>query len=198
MEENNNNESKIKETIKSESKKLVKKAIRPFLKYIVIGMSFLFGILLTVGLLMVVRYVILNTFNNLLSVFNTQDTEDGTSSTATTTSSVIYIDENTGYYKLKVKDFSEQILQQLEDQKVNTEIFGFDTESEENGESENTDDSETLEELQDMIDKYIKAEVQTMFPKTGKTGIFQNDDVDGKIIIKRAYSNRYYRLFELY
>lgn len=192
MEEDNNNESKVKETIKNESKKLAKKAVKPFLKYIIMGIICLFGILLAVGLLLVVRWTILNLYNKILSAFSFGSSTSESVSTSAN-NSVIYIDENTGYYKLKVKDFSKQILEQLEEQKVNNDVFGFNSE-----ESKNTEDSENLEELQDMIDKYIKAEVQTMFPKTGKTGFWQNDDVDGKIIIKRASSDRSYKIFEIY
>lgn len=70
-----------------------------------------------------------------------------------------------GSYKLNVKDLSERILKELEEQQVNNELLGFKT-----------------EELGDMIDKYVKAEIQTTYPQTKHP----NNEVDGKIIIKKA------------
>lgn len=80
---------------------------------------------------------------------------------------VISIDEE-GAYKLNVKNLSEQILAELQKQKVNNEVIGFNT-----------------DEIGNMIDKYIRAEVKTSYPKTEHP----DNDEDGIIIIKRASAN---------
>lgn len=172
-ENNNNNENQVKETIKKESKKLAKKAIRPFMKYIVIGVAILFGILLAVGLLHLVEYQITSIFKNLKDKFSINSSEDAQQISSDTNDSVIYIDKN-GYYKLK-ENYSELILKKLEEQKVNNKVMGFDL--------ENENDKKMF---RDMVDKYIKAEVETTFPKTGKNFFQFLNEVDGNIIIKRA------------
>ena len=173
MEEDNNNENQVKETIKNEGKKLAKKAVKPFMKYIVIGVAILFGILLTVGLLHLVEYQVKSIFTNLINTFSINSSEDAEQISSDTNDCVIYIDKN-GYYKLK-EDYSELILKRLEEQKVNNKVMGFDLENEE--------DKKTF---RDMIDKYIKAEVETTFPKTGKNFFNFLNEVDGNITLKRA------------
>ena len=173
MEENNNNENQIKETIKSEGKKLAKKAIKPFIKYIIIGIAIFFGILLTIGLIHLVEYQVKSIFTNLINSFNINSAEDAEQISSETNDSVIYIDNN-GYYKLK-ENYSELILERLEEQKVNSKVMGFDLSDE--------DDQELFK---DMIDKYIKAEVETTFPKTDKNFFQFFNEVDGNITIKRA------------
>lgn len=173
MEEDNNNENQVKETIKKESKKLAKKAVKPFMKYIVIGVAILFGILLTVGLFHLVEYTIKNMFTNLINKFSISSSEDAEQIASDTNDSVIYIDKN-GYYKLK-ENYSELILKELEEEKVNNKVMGF-----------NLEDEDDKELFRDMIDKYIKAEVETTFPKTGKNFFNFMNEVDGNITIKRA------------
>lgn len=176
MEEDNNNENQVKETIKNESKKLAKKAVKPFMKYIVIGVAILFGILLTVGLLHLVEYQVKSIFTNLINTFSINSSEDAEHIDSDTNDSVIYIDTN-GYYKLK-ENYSELILEKLEEQKVNNKVMGFDLEN-----------NEDKKMFRDMIDKYIKAEVETTFPKTGKNFFNFLNEVDGNITLKRATIN---------
>ena len=180
MEENNNNESQIKNTIKNEGKKLakdgLKAVLKPLKKYIIIGVGIFIGILLTLGLLNIVDYTIKNIFSNLISIFTTSSAGDAEATTSETNDSVIYIDKN-GYYKLK-EDYSEKIIQQLEEQQVDTKEMGFDLENE-----------EEKQRFRDMIDKYIKTEVETTFPKTDRNwSIFGYNDVDGNITVKRAFA----------
>lgn len=166
MEENNNNENQVKEAAKKASKKIVKKLMIKIMKYVIIGVACLFAILLAVGVLLGVQWLIKSAFNSLLSMFSGKKPDSSLNSTSKN-ESVIYIDEN-GYYKMKVEDLAEQILQELEDKKVDTEEFGL-----------------SSKEFENMLNKYVKAEVQTTLPKTGKNGLGQND-VDGTIIVKRA------------
>lgn len=181
MEENNNNESQIKNTIKNEGKKLakdgLKAVLKPLKKYIIIGVGIFIGILLTLGLLNIVDYTIKNIFSNLISIFTTSSAGDAEATTSETNDSVIYIDNN-GYYKLK-ESYSEKILEELIEQKVNTKLMGFNLENEED-----------KQRFRDMIDKYIKTEVETTFPKTGNNwGPFGHyNDVDGNITVKRAFA----------
>lgn len=185
MEENNNNENQVKEVVKNETKKLAKKAIKPFMKYIVIGIAGLLAILLTIGLLLGVQLAIRNMFSSLLS--DSSSKKPNSSSTSTNESeSIIYIDDN-GYYKWKEEDLAEKILQDLKDKKVNTEVLGLNS-KEDDDEKDETDEKEEEEKLESLIKKYIKAEVQTTLPKTGKNFLGQND-VDGTIIIRRAFAD---------
>ena len=80
---------------------------------------------------------------------------------------IISVEED-GSYKLNAEDLSKQILEELENQKVNNEVMGFD-----------------VEELGNLIDKYIEAEVKTSYPKTNHP----QSDIDGMIVIKRASGN---------
>lgn len=177
MEENNENEKNevVKDTAKDVGKFLLKKVK----KWIIIGTICLFGLLLVVGLLHLVEYQIKSIFTNLingLGINNSQNEETTSSGSSETSDCVIYIDDN-GYYKLK-EDYSEAILKELSDQKVNNKVMGF-----------NLDDEEDQKVFRDMIDKYIKAEVATTFPKTGRdifSELFGLDDVEGNITIKRA------------
>lgn len=70
-----------------------------------------------------------------------------------------------GSYKLNSKDLAEDILEELENKKVNNEVIGF-----------------NIDDLVNMIDKYIEAEVKTSFPETKHP----NNEIDGMIKIKRA------------
>jgi len=94
---------------------------------------------------------------------------------------LIHIDKN-GAYKLNVKDLPEQILKELEDQKVNNEVMGFAQEVQLTDGTESTDTTEDQEVLKDMIQRYIEAEVKTTYPETKREG----NEIDGIIKIKRA------------
>lgn len=176
MEENNNNENQGKEVVKDTAKGIGKALLKPIKKWILIGTLCLFGLLLIVGLLHLVEYQVKSIFTNLVNAFSINSAEDAEQISSETNDSVIYIDKN-GYYKLK-EDYSELILQRLEEQKVNNNVMGFNFENEED-----------QKVFRDMIDKYIKAEVATTFPKTGRdifSELFGLDDVEGNITIKRA------------
>lgn len=77
---------------------------------------------------------------------------------------LITIDEK-GAYKTNVEKFADQILAELERQKVNNEVTGFDTDA-----------------LGDMIEKYIRTEIKTSNIKTEH----KDNEEDGIIVIKRA------------
>jgi len=177
MDENNNNENQGNEVIKDTAKSLGKALLKPIKKWILIGTLCLFGFLLVVGLLHLVEYQVKSMFTNLVNTFSINSAEDAEPVSSETNDSVIYIDKN-GKYKLK-ENYSELILQRLEEQKVNNNVMGF-----------NLDDEDEQEMLKDMIDTYIKAEVATTFPNTGDSFweviTRKTNDVEGNITIKRA------------
>lgn len=188
MEDNNNDEitTSEKESMKKEEKKdkkfkkVFKKTLRKILPAILPAISLFLLILLIVGLINAIVVIIQSIFAAFFNFFNPSkpDSTLATSGSTSAAESVIYIDDN-GAYKLKVEDIADQILAQLEEKKVNTEILGLREEMIESAGGESAD-SETFDE--DMIEKYIKAEIQTTYPKTGCL----ENDVDGTIIIKRA------------
>lgn len=77
---------------------------------------------------------------------------------------IVYLGDN-GEYKISVENLADQILENLETQKINNEAVGF-----------------SSDDLDNMIDKYIKAEIQTTYPETGASG----NEFDGIIKIYRA------------
>lgn len=77
---------------------------------------------------------------------------------------IVYLGEN-GEYKISVENLADQILENLETKKINNEAVGF-----------------TSDNLDNMIDKYIKAEIQTTYPETGVAG----NEFDGIIKIYRT------------
>lgn len=111
---------------------------------------------------------IIESMSSYLEVYNPTQSADTNTNQINQTASIIYIDEDSGAYKLQ-DNFSEKLLEGLESESIDPEAAGFVT-----------------EDLEDMLDKYIKAEVQTMFPKTGVWG----NDVDGLITIQRATTDR--------
>ena len=139
-------------------------------------LSTFFIALLVVGLLRVVQYLVINKYNSILGKTDANSVsssfvegENGESSVEE--KDLIYIDKETGAYKIQEDDISHQIQNELSNQKVNNELLGFYQEVTNNDELE----------IDDMIDKYIKAEIQTTYPKTGVLG----NEVDGIITIKR-------------
>ena len=162
-ENNNNNENnESKEKINKFIRGGIKAAnwIRNNKKKVIIG-----GIIL----LVILAFLLISELPGLIieyliSLFNPTQSASSSTNEINQTSSIIYIDEDSGAYKLQ-DNFSEKLLEELERQSVNAEAAGFVT-----------------EDLEDMLDKYIKAEVQTMFPKTGVWG----NDVDGLITVQRA------------
>ena len=178
--DNNNIEKKSKKVMKDTAKSIGKSILKKFGKYIIIGIGCLFGILLVLGLLHLVEYEVVNSVKEFISIFNTENEEITANATMETNDSIIYIDEN-GEYQLKA-DYSSEILKELQEHKVNNNVMGL-----------NLDDEEDIKVFEDMIDKYIKAEVATTFPKTSDGNWFSNlidslnpNKVDGNITIKRA------------
>lgn len=165
MEENNNNENQVKEIIKDKGKQLSKKILKKVLKYIIMGLAILFAILLAVGLLMAVQLFIKNLFNSFVGLFKNNSSS---LSSGNKNNSIVYIDDN-GYYKFSAEDLVEQILQELEEQQVDSEEFGF----------------ISKKTTKNLIEKYVKAEAQTTLLKTGNNSWGQND-IDGTIVVKRA------------
>lgn len=170
MEDNNNDERTIidkgKEFIAKEGKKVGKKVMKKIIPLIAPYIGIFVLILLGVGLVNAIPLLLQQLVVSVLATSNPSNPDTALSTSAT--ESIIYIDDN-GAYKLKAEDIADQLLEELEKQKVNTEVMGL-----------KDDDNEGLDE--DMIEKYIKAEIQTTYPKTGCSG----NDVDGTIIIKRA------------
>lgn len=166
MEENNNDERNIvdkgKETAKNEAKKAGKNIAKKAIKWAWPAISIFLIILLAFGVLNLVVYTIQSFFSSLLSIFNPD--QEASSSSTNQTQSIISIDED-GAYTFN-KNYGELIAEELEKQKIDTESLGF-----------------SIDEFGDMIEKYIKTEVQTMFPKIGS---YAKDGLDGTIIVKRA------------
>ena len=166
MEENNNNEEKASKKIKNALKSVGKIAGKlimkiPYVKEILIGFVL---ILLAFGVINSITYLVTQWF---MSLFGLDSSTGANATIAGEANKIICINEYGGY-DITVENFSEQILQRLEENKVDKEAAGFITDN-----------------MDDMIDKYIKAEVKTMYPKTGKLG-----DVDGLIKIQRASAEK--------
>lgn len=146
-------------------KKIAKKI---FMNPYVIKAGILFFLcIFTAGVINVATYYIKNWFSSLLGFDDA--TKETSSSIVDKSKTIVSIGKN-GEYIIN-NNYSEQILAELENQKVSSVAAGFIEE-----------DSEVVDEIKDMMDKYIKAEMQTMFPKTNVLG----SDMDGSIKIKRA------------
>lgn len=170
-EENNNQESTVKKVVDDTGKKISQGIKSKFIKWLpkllpIIGGIFLVIIAFCVIYLLV--NLVISFFTSLLSIFSPTQDANSNANSINQTSSIIYIDEDSGAYKIQ-DNFSEKILEELDRQSINAEAAEFIT-----------------EDIEDMLDKYIKAEVQTMFPKTGVWG----NDVDGLITIQRASTDR--------
>lgn len=183
-EENNNQESSVKKIAKDAKKKAgqeIKKAIIKHLPAIASAIGYALLIILAFCLIYLLTYKIISFFVSIVNFFSpSQSATDSINASVSTstganainqTASIIYIDEDTGEYKLQ-DDFAKKLLEYIDEQGVDAKAAKYIT-----------------DDLEDMLDKYIKAEVQTMFPKTGLAG----NDIDGLITIQRASTDRNYK-----
>ena len=156
--EGNNNDKGAMETIKNKAKEEAKKAknkvVFNIIKFVAPYVGIVLLCLLAVGVIMATAYSIINFFKGLFGIDAATE-----SSVLNEAQSIISI-TNSGY---KINDeYSKKILEDLDAQMVDTEEMGFAT-----------------DDLSDMIDKYIKAEIKKMYPTIGK------GSVDGLIKIQR-------------
>lgn len=166
MEDNNNNDRSLTNTIKKEvnnqAEKIKKKALSEIIKKIAPFVAIFIICLLAIGLLMAVVFMIMNLFKGMLGF----DSDASTTTEQEAQAIVSITDEG---YKIN-DDYSTVILERLRELSTNVDIEKFGL---------YLDD----EKLGDMLDKYIKAEIKTMYPQLG---IGEND---GAIIIKRRTSD---------
>ena len=166
MDENNNKDdrsvvNKIKNETEKEAKKIKKKLTQKIIALISPVVTLIVICLLAIGVIMAVAYTVINFFRGLLGL----DTIGTNTTIQQEAVSIVSITDNG--YKIN-EEYSKKILERLDQLSVNTTIEeqGFYTDG-----------------LEDMIDKYIKAEIKTMYPKLG---IGEND---GLIIIRRQNLN---------
>lgn len=166
MDENNNKDdrsvvNKIKNETKKEAKKIKKKLTQKIIALISPVVTLIVICLLAIGVIMAVAYTVINFFRGLLGL----DTIGTNTTIQQEAVSIVSITDNG--YKIN-EEYSKKILERLDQLSVNTTIEeqGFYTDG-----------------LEDMIDKYIKAEIKTMYPRLG---IGEND---GLIIIRRQNLN---------
>ena len=156
--------------------KLAAKAIWAALKVILGFVLAHFGIIfLVICLIIVVYYPILSFFGK--AVNGDDDKTAGTVTITSESNEMIEFDENQKNYKIK-EDYAKSITDQLDKNQVDTEIIGF-----LNNENVEQEDGTSVKELQNMIEKYIKAQLYTMFPKIG------SKKIDGCILINRMSLN---------
>lgn len=161
MGENNNRViAKAKDTGKKAAKKIINKLIMIALPYII---GFIICIL-ALGVMLATVFLIKEKLSSILSIFS--PTQEAPTTVLDSTQSIVSIGEN-GEYVIN-DNFSEQILEELEKQKVDNEAMEFLTNDE--------------DEFEDMINKYIETEMRTMFPKTDVA----ESDMDGSIKVQRA------------
>lgn len=166
MDENNNKDdrsvvNKIKNETEKEAKKIKKKLTQKIIALISPVVTLIVICLLAIGVIMAVAYTVINFFRGLLGL----DTIGTNTTIQQEAVSMVSITDNG--YKIN-EEYSKKILERLDQLSVNTTIEeqGFYTDG-----------------LEDMIDKYIKAEIKTMYPRLG---IGEND---GLIIIRRQNLN---------
>lgn len=166
MDENNNKDdrsvvNKIKNETEKEAKKIKKKLTQKIIALISPVVTLIVICLLAIGVIMAVAYTVINFFRGLLGL----DTIGTNTTIQQEAVSIVSITDNG--YKIN-EEYSKKILERLDQLSVNTTIEeqGFYTDG-----------------LEDMIDKYIKAEIKTMYPRLG---IGEND---GLIIIRRQNLN---------
>ena len=166
MDENNNKDdrsvvNKIKNETEKEAKKIKKKLTQKIIAWISPVVTLIVICLLAIGVIMAVAYTVINFFRGLLGL----DTIGTNTTIQQEAVSMVSITDNG--YKIN-EEYSKKILERLDQLSVNTTIEeqGFYTDG-----------------LEDMIDKYIKAEIKTMYPRLG---IGEND---GLIIIRRQNLN---------
>lgn len=166
MDENNNKDdrsvvNKIKNETEKEAKKIKKKLTQKIIAWISPVVTLIVICLLAIGVIMAVAYTVINFFRGLLGL----DTIGTNTTIQQEAVSIVSITDNG--YKIN-EEYSKKILERLDQLSVNTTIEeqGFYTDG-----------------LEDMIDKYIKVEIKTMYPRLG---IGEND---GLIIIRRQNLN---------
>ncbi len=188
-DQNNNNESSISRIARKaqntvdKTKKTFNK-VKFFIKTWPIWVKLIL-IIITVCLVLGIFGAVTSFFKELLK----KDSKDENAELSTVVQElqtmVSFTDDLKG---LKVnKDYAKKIIKMLEESSVDTEQTGFrDEDYEFNEPDENSDNplgGQTMtkdEDLQNIIDKYIRAEIKTMFPK-----INSSTAVDGIVKIKR-------------
>lgn len=171
MDEENNNSEVVKDVIKNGAEKATKRAIAPWVTKIIAAIApvlgFTFILLLAIGLMLLIGNTIISAIKGFFGVG-----DDDSTTISQEAKGAISISQD-GYSYVINDAFIDNIIESLESQAVDTSAAGL-TYSNENA----TDENGNIKE--NMIKKYVKAEVKTMFPKIGSaTG------VDGLIIIKR-------------
>lgn len=160
MEENKNSENKVaeeaKKLAKDATKNLAKKAGKKLWVWAAPAIGWCTLILLAVGVVNLVVFEV--------KAFFTGKTMNSSanSTNADQIKSLVSTNSNGGY--VLNENYAEQIIEEMEAGAIDTKEMGFITKNGDN-----------------MIDKYIKVEMQTMLPKTSKSG-----DFDGIIKIQRA------------
>lgn len=169
MDEDNNNSEKAKQVVQNEGKKLVKKGMKfAFKKWIIPLISSISSILLP----LLMFYLVLQIINSIISAILgfSGAGQDGSTTIGQDAKAAISITE-AGY--VINDDFIDNIIESLKSGAVNPASTGLTY-----PEGQDIDENGNIKE--NMIKKYVKAEVKTMFPKIGSaTG------VDGLITIKR-------------
>ena len=178
MEENkeNSNGKKAWEVTKKVGKKIISKLPKKAKKYIIMGLAGFLAILIIAGipgaLAELVIAVITSPIKAILNFFmpeqqNAIYAEYGDLiEAASATTSMVTIGEQ-GQYLIN-DETSELAIKILESQGISNELFGYDT-----------------DEYGNMVDKYIKTEMATLYPKTNAPG----NEMEGSIIIKRQFVN---------
>ena len=177
--EDNNQISKARkawETVKKVGKKLFSKLPKKVKKYIIIGLAGLLAILIIAGipgaLAELVIAVITSPIKALLNFLMPEQQKminekyGDLIETASATTSMVTIGEQ-GQYLIN-DEKAELVIKMMESLGVSNEAIGYDT-----------------EEYGNMIDKYIKTEMATLYPKTNAPG----NEMEGSIIIKRQFIN---------
>lgn len=160
MEENNNNsENKVveeaKKLAKDEIKNVAKEAGKKLWAWAAPAIGWFVLIILAVGVANLIVY-------EVKAFFSGKTINSSANSTSADQVKSLVSTSSNGGYTLN-ENYSEQIIEEMEEGSIDVEEMGFITENGDN-----------------MIDKYIKVEMQTMLPRTGVSG-----DFDGIIKIQR-------------
>ena len=139
--------NEIVDTGKREMGKRIWKFIISHLEAMLPIIGSIFAIVCFIGL----TFGVLSLIKNAFVTASAAENPDSVSSVQD--ANIVYLGEN-GEYKITVENIADQILENLETQKIDNEAAGFSTDN-----------------LDNMIDKYIKAEIQTTYPETGASGI---------------------------
>ena len=145
-------------------------------KYILIGIGFVFAVLLAAGFLQLLLYAIVNFFlSPILAIINffTPEQQEATINAnselieaISAYESIVTIGDN-GQYIIN-DETSELIINAFESNAIDTEAMGL-----------------SSNEFGNMIQKYVEAEMKTLYPKTNAPG----NEMEGSIIIKRQFAN---------